>query len=102
MQIARVREFREKNLLLADDDFAGAFASFNAAIWSRMGKGSNGAESMPVAFSSMAPVKHPVARLMPGKESLSKWSSAGRLLGQRVSGNGGPQRLLVSGPNPPW
>ena len=54
VQIARVREFPEKNFLLADEDFAGAFASFEAAVLagSRMGKGSTGAESMPVALSS--------------------------------------------------
>ena len=32
VQIARVREFREKNLLLADEDFAYAFASFEEAV----------------------------------------------------------------------
>ena len=32
VQVARVREFREKNLLLADEDFAFAFSSYDEAV----------------------------------------------------------------------
>ena len=32
VQVARVREFREKNLLLADEDFAFAFSLYDEAV----------------------------------------------------------------------
>ena len=95
VQIARVREFREKNLLLAHEDFAYAFASFEEAVlaggdflgseWARV-RLEQDRRLLPAAAAALeapasstfrpppakpyvAPVKKPVARLAPGKES---------------------------------
>ena len=94
-------EFRDKNLLLADEDFAYAFASFASFEEAALGGDYLGQEwatarmeqeiierlLMPAAAAaveepsssafrpprakSVAPVKHPVARLTPGKPPSS-------------------------------
>ena len=95
VQIARVREFREKNLLLADEDFAYAFASFEEAVlaggdffggkWASVRMEQDrlllpaAAAALEAPASSsfrptpakpyVAPVKKPVAQLSPGKEA---------------------------------
>ena len=94
VQIVCVRKFRKKNLLLSDEDFAYAFATFEEAAlaggdylgqeWARVHmeqvrflmpaataaveEPSSSAFRPPPAKAYVAPVKRPVARLTPGKE----------------------------------